>query len=90
MMILQRGLVLTGAGLAIGTVVSLGVPRLVRSVLLDNMIIDEKGIAGVLSSSTISVLVAGVAMVAAAAFARDYLPARRAAQIEPMEALRSE
>ena len=64
-------------------------PRLVRSVLVDNMVIDEKGIAGVLANSTISLLIAGVAVIVAAAFA-SYLPAQRAAQIEPMEALRSE
>ncbi len=89
MLILRRGFALTGIGLAIGTVLSLGVPRLVGSVIVDNMVIDEKGIAGVLSSRTISLLTAGVAMVVAAAFA-SYLPARRAARIEPMEALRSE
>jgi predicted lysophospholipase L1 biosynthesis ABC-type transport system permease subunit len=89
LLILRRGLVLTGIGLMIGMVVSLGVPQLVRSVLVDNMVIDQKGIAGVLSSRSISLLTAGMAMVVAAVFA-SYLPARRAARIEPMEALRSE
>jgi ABC-type antimicrobial peptide transport system permease subunit len=53
------------------------------------MVIDERGMASLLSSRAISLLAAGVAMVVAAAFA-SYLPARRAARIEPMEALRSE
>ena len=76
MLILRRGLLLTGIGLAIGTVVSLGVPRLVQSVLVDNMVIDERGMASLLSSKMISLLSAGVAMLAAAMFA-SYLPARR-------------
>ncbi len=65
------------AGLAIGTVASLGIARLIASLLFDTSPWDP---------------VAYVAMAAcliAIALLSGYLPARRASRIHPMEALRS-
>jgi ABC-type antimicrobial peptide transport system permease subunit len=86
LLILRRSLVLAITGLLIGAVISLAVPKLVGSVLSDYV---YTAIAGVLSSSVTALALAAAAMIVAA-FAASYLPARRAASIEPTEALRTE
>jgi len=89
LLILKRGLMLTAIGLALGGVASLAVPKLVASVLEDNVFTGGAAIDAALSSSVVALGMAAVAMLLAALFA-SYLPARRAAAVEPMEALRAE
>ena len=74
----RRGARLVGTGLAIGLVVAFGTSRLVRFVLF--------GVGGLEAAAVavpVSALIA-VALVAA------WIPARRAARVDPMVALRSE
>jgi predicted permease len=89
MLVLGRGLLLTTIGLVIGTIASLAVPQMVKSVLADNIYSGDAGLATALSNSTVALTAAAIAMILAASTA-SYLPARRAASIEPTEALRTE
>ena len=73
---MRRGLVLTSAGVLVGIAASLGVTRLVRSQLFGVQPSDPATMASVIVVMTI---------VAAAA---AYLPARRAARVDPIVALR--
>lgn len=76
--VLAQGLKLTAIGLAIGLVSALALARLVSSFLYDISPTDPITFACVL------LLLAGVALLA------SYIPARRAAKIDPMEVLRYE
>lgn len=76
--ILLHGLKLTLIGLAIGLVGAFAGTRIIRSLLHDVSPIDP------VTFVCVSLLLAGVAMLA------SYIPARRAAKIDPMEALRYE
>jgi putative ABC transport system permease protein len=89
LLILRRGLRLTAIGLVLGGVASLAVPRLVASVLADNVFTGGATIDSALSNSVVALGMAAVAMLFAAVLA-SYLPARRAAAVEPMQALRAE
>jgi ABC-type antimicrobial peptide transport system permease subunit len=89
LLVLRRSLVLAITGLCIGAIASLAVPRLVGSVLSDYIYTGGTAITGVLSSSVAALALAAAAMLVAA-FAASYFPARRAASIEPTEALRME
>lgn len=73
-----RGLWLAGIGLIIGLVAAFGVTRVLASLLFGISPNDPLTFVG------ISALLTGVALIA------SYVPARRAAQIDPLIALRSE
>ncbi|MFY9551620.1 MAG: ABC transporter permease, partial [Thermoanaerobaculia bacterium] len=73
-----EGLRLTGLGLGIGLVISLAASRLLSSFLFGVGAVDPATYAGV------------ALLLAASALLACYAPARRAARIDPMAALRSE
>ena len=75
-MIVGHALRLTGIGLAIGVVLAVALSRTVTSLLYETTGTDPMTFAAVLGT------LAGVALLA------SYLPARRAARIPPVEALR--
>ena len=77
-MVLREGLVLTVVGLAIGLLLGLGVGRLAASMLYDIKPVDPLSVG------------ATVALLGAASLLAGYIPARRAARIDPMVALRYE
>ena len=77
-MVFREGTVLTLAGLVVGLLLGLGAARLIRSLLY-----------GVGPVDLISIAVA-VALLGAASLLASYIPARRAAKIDPMDALRYE
>jgi putative ABC transport system permease protein len=77
-LVLAQGLSLTAAGVVLGTGGALAITRLLRSMLFGITPTDALTFASV----------AGV--LTAAAFLASYLPARRAARIDPMHALRYE
>lgn len=89
LLILRRGFVLAITGLLIGAIASFAVPKLAGNVLADYVFTGDKGISSLLSSGTAALIFAAAAMLLAA-FASSYWPARRAASIEPTEALRTE
>jgi len=77
-LVFREGFVLTIAGLIIGLLLGLGIARLIRSMLYGINPVDPMSIA-------VAVILLGLASLLA-----SYIPARRAAKIDPMEALRYE
>ena len=77
-MFLRHGLVLTAIGLACGLTAALSLSRLMKSLLFDVSPMDPLTYAAV-----------SLGLLAAAALA-SYLPSRRAAAVDPTEALRAE
>jgi predicted permease len=77
-MVLRQGLALVGIGLAIGLALSLGLTRVLKSLLFQVSTLDP------VTFLLVSVLLAGVSLVAC------YLPARRATKVDPLVALRYE
>jgi ABC-type antimicrobial peptide transport system permease subunit len=77
-MVMRGALVQAGIGLAIGIPVALACVRLVKTELYDITKVD----AGVMAGA--------IATLAAAACIAGMIPARRAATVDPAQALRSE
>jgi len=77
-MVLREGLTLAGAGIAVGLVAALGLTKLLASLLF-----------GVTSSDPLTFILS-IAVLIVAALAAAFIPARRATQVDPMEALRYE
>jgi putative ABC transport system permease protein len=78
LLILRQGSILIGTGLAVGLLLSAASGRLISSFLYDVQPIDAW------TYLAVALTLAGIGLVAA------FIPARRAASIEPMEALRTE
>jgi len=78
MPVLREGLVVIGAGIAIGVPAALAVARLARGFLFG------LGAADPVTFAIVLLLLGGVALLA------SYLPARRAARVDPMISLRAE
>ena len=78
MMVIREGLRLVGAGMAIGLIAALGLSRLLASTLYH------------VSPTDLTTFVTATLALVAAASVACYLPARRAAKIDPMAALRCE
>jgi predicted permease len=77
-LVLRHGLLLTGAGLLLGLGVSVGLTRLMAALLFGVSPADPA------TYGAVSASLAGIALLA------SYLPARRAASLDPTEALRWE
>ncbi len=77
-MVLREGLVLTAAGLVVGLLLGLGVARVSASLLY-----------GVRPVDPVSIIVT-VVLLGTASLLASYIPARRAAKVDPMVALRCE
>jgi len=77
-MFVHRGMILAGIGIVFGAVVAAGLTRLMSSLLFGVTPLDA------------TTFVAAAAFLAVAALFASYVPARRAATIDPMETLRAE
>jgi predicted permease len=77
-MFVYRGLTLAGIGIVLGAVAAAGLTRLMSSLLFGVTPLDA------------ATFVAAAAFLAAAAVFASYVPARRAASVDPMETLRAE
>jgi len=77
-MVLRSGVMLAGAGLAIGTLAFVSLGRVLSSLLYG------------ISPRDPATLTGSIVLLAAVALLASYLPARRAARVDPVEALRAE
>jgi ABC-type antimicrobial peptide transport system permease subunit len=77
-MVLRQGLVLAGTGVAIGLALGAFATQVLKSLLLGVNALDPLTFAG------------AALLFTAVALAASYVPARRAARVDPMIALRAE
>jgi ABC-type antimicrobial peptide transport system permease subunit len=77
-LVLRQGSILIGAGLIVGLVLAVGTGRLIKGFLYEVKPLDASTYVGVAVALTVIGLVAAL------------IPARRAASIQPMQALRDE
>ena len=77
-LVLQHGLLLAGAGIALGLVASFALTRVLRSLLFGVGVLDP------LTLATVCGVLAGAAVLAC------WLPARRAARVDPLVAMKAE
>lgn len=77
-MVVRRGLVLSAAGAASGAVISIVGARFLRSLLFEITPLDPAALGG------------AIVVVAGCAVAASWIPARRAARLDPVRALRAE
>jgi putative ABC transport system permease protein len=77
-MVMRQGVMLVGIGLAVGTLATYGLTRLLASQLYQVSATDPRTYAGVTTVLVVTALLA------------SYLPARRATRVDPVVALRDE
>lgn len=89
LLVMGHGMKLTLAGLAIGVAGSMALRRVIESMLADTVHGTATSISRTMTSSMV-VWICAAAVLLTAAILASVLPARRAASIEPTEALRTE
>lgn len=88
-LVLGKGLALTAAGLVVGVAGSVALHRVLVSFIADTARMQLGAVSSIFASQSLSLLLSAAAMLLAA-LAASLLPARRAASIEPTDALRAE
>jgi predicted permease len=90
LMVVRQGLAITGTGLAVGVGLTWVLARMAASVSATNsaMGANQKVLQG--NASDPLIYIAAIVFLSAVAILAAYFPARRAASVEPMEALRSQ
>jgi predicted permease len=86
---LGRGFAVASAGIVLGMGASLLMRPVVHHLLMDAGVIPTPGAASIAMNGAVSAALAATAIYIAT-FGASWLPARRAASIEPMQALRTE
>ena len=81
-LVVGHGLMLTGVGVAVGLACAMAIAR-IWGAFLATMLFQVR-------STDLPTLATGAAVLLAAAAAAAYVPARRAARVDPLIALRSE
>jgi ABC-type antimicrobial peptide transport system permease subunit len=89
-MVIRQGLALTAAGLIAGAVLAVGLARTVASVSFTNSAMGSSAALLGNGANTPLVYFAAAGFLCAVATLASWLPARRAASIDPMQALRTE
>jgi ABC-type antimicrobial peptide transport system permease subunit len=83
-LVIGQGMIVVMVGLAIGLLLSMALTRLLTSSLLELELLLPVSATDPLTFAGVTILLALVALLAC------FIPARRATQVDPMEALRNE
>jgi len=90
LMVVRQGLVLTGVGLVLGAALAFVMARIAASVASTNSAMGATTKVLQDNASDPLIYAGAVVFLSAVAALAAYLPARRAASVEPMKALRTE